>query len=101
MSVDTPAWVRDAAFYQIFPDRFAASDRVTKPGAVEPWDTPPTTHGFKGGDLLGIVERLDYLEDLGVNQAPAIVVIGRSEKASLIEGYIDADSLVQVVADAR
>jgi hypothetical protein len=41
------------------------------------------------------------VEDLGVNQAPAIVVIGRSGKASLIEGYIDADSLVQVVADAR
>lgn len=67
MSVDTPAWVRDAAFYQIFPDRFAASDRVRKPGAIEPWDTPPTTHGFKGGDLLGIAEHLDYLEDLGVN----------------------------------
>jgi hypothetical protein len=41
------------------------------------------------------------VEDLGVNQAPAIVVIGRSGKASLIEGFIDADSLVQVVADAR
>jgi len=41
------------------------------------------------------------LEDLKVNQAPAIVVIGRSGKASLIEGYVDAGSLVQVVADAR
>jgi hypothetical protein len=41
------------------------------------------------------------VEDLGVNQAPAIVVIGRTGKASLIEGYIDAESLVQVVADAR
>jgi hypothetical protein len=41
------------------------------------------------------------VEDLGVNQAPAIVVIGRRGKASLIEGYIDAESLVQVVADAR
>ena len=67
MSVDTPAWVRDAVFYQIFPDRFAASERVPKPGALEPWDSPPTTHGFKGGDLLGIAERLPYLEDLGVN----------------------------------
>ncbi len=67
MSVDTPAWVRDAVFYQIFPDRFAASERVPKPGGLEPWDTPPTTHGFKGGDLLGIAERLPYLEDLGVN----------------------------------
>jgi len=67
VSVDTPDWVRDATFYQIFPDRFASSDRVRKPGAIETWDTPPTTHGFKGGDLLGIAERLDYLEDLGVN----------------------------------
>jgi hypothetical protein len=41
------------------------------------------------------------LEDLQVSQAPAIVVIGRSGKADLIEGYVDAESLVQVVADAR
>ncbi len=67
MSVDTPAWVRDAVFYQIFPDRFAASERVPKPGPLEPWDMPPTLHGFKGGDLLGIVEHLDHLEDLGIN----------------------------------
>jgi neopullulanase len=67
VSVDTPDWVRDATFYQIFPDRFASSERVRKPGDIEAWDTPPTTHGFKGGDLLGIAERLDYLEDLGVN----------------------------------
>ena len=41
------------------------------------------------------------LEDLGVTQAPAIVIIGRSGKAKLVEGYIDGPSLVQVVADAR
>jgi neopullulanase len=67
MPIDTPAWVRDAVFYQIFPDRFASSDRVEKPGRLEPWDSPPTVHGFKGGDLLGIEEHLDYLEDLGIN----------------------------------
>jgi cyclomaltodextrinase len=64
---DPPAWVADAVFYQIFPDRFATSARVAKPGPLEPWDTPPTNHGFKGGDLLGIVEHLDYLQQLGVN----------------------------------
>nr|MBA3307171.1 glycoside hydrolase family 13 protein [Chloroflexota bacterium] len=63
---DTPDWVRDAVFYQIFPDRFASSERVPKPGPMEPWDAPPTHHGFKGGDLLGIVERLPYLQDLGI-----------------------------------
>jgi neopullulanase len=66
MSVDTPGWVRDAVFYQIFPDRFASSQRVPKPGALEDWDAPPTNHGFKGGDLLGIVEHLDYLQDFGI-----------------------------------
>ena len=65
--IDSPAWVRDAVFYQIFPDRFARSARVPKPGPLEPWDTPPTVHGFKGGDLLGVVEHLDHLERLGVN----------------------------------
>jgi hypothetical protein len=41
------------------------------------------------------------LEDLEVSQAPAIVIIGRSGQAELLEGYVDADTLVQVVADAR
>lgn len=58
-TVLTPEWVKDAVFYQIFPDRFAQSDHVAKPSHVEPWDAPPTPHGFKGGDLLGIVEHLD------------------------------------------
>lgn len=62
-----PDWVQDAVFYQIFPDRFARSERVPKPSNLEPWDSPPTHHGFKGGDLLGVAERLDYLMDLGVN----------------------------------
>ena len=66
MSIVTPEWVRDAVFYQIFPDRFAASARVHKPGPMEPWETLPTTTGFKGGDLLGVAEHLDHLVALGV-----------------------------------
>jgi len=62
----TPAWVQDAIFYQIFPDRFAKSAQIEKPHNIEKWDTPPTVFGFKGGDLLGIVEHLDYLSDLGI-----------------------------------
>src|SRR5690606_1158133 len=62
----TPDWVRDAVFYQVFPDRFAKSDRVPKAGNLEPWDSPPTLAGYKGGDLLGVAERLAYLQDLGI-----------------------------------
>jgi cyclomaltodextrinase len=64
---ETPEWVKDAIFYQIFPDRFAKSEKVQKPNNLEPWDTPPTTYGFKGGDLYGVFEQLDYLQDLGIN----------------------------------
>jgi len=64
--VDVPEWVQDAVFYQIFPDRFAKSTRVPKPSGLEPWDAPPSVHGYKGGDLLGVVERLDHLQALGV-----------------------------------
>ncbi len=61
----TPDWVKHAVFYQVFPDRFAKSERVPKPSGIEPWDTPPTTYGYKGGDLYGVVEHLDHIIDLG------------------------------------
>jgi len=67
MTSHSPAWVQDAVFYQIFPDRFARSERAVKPTNLEPWNSPPTIRGFKGGDLFGVSERLDYLEDLGIN----------------------------------
>jgi cyclomaltodextrinase / maltogenic alpha-amylase / neopullulanase len=65
--ISTPEWVKDAVFYQIFPDRFAKSDRVKKPRLLQPWGSQPTDHGYQGGDLLGVVEHLDHLGDLGVN----------------------------------
>jgi cyclomaltodextrinase len=62
-----PDWVQDAAFYQIFPDRFGRSGRVPAPGPLEPWDAPPTEMGFKGGDLYAVVDALDELVDLGID----------------------------------
>ncbi len=66
-SIQTPDWVKDAVFYQIFPDRFAKSPRVPKARNLQPWGAPPTGHAYQGGDLLGVVEHLDHLADLGVN----------------------------------
>jgi neopullulanase len=62
---EPPGWIRDAVFYQIFPDRFARSGRVHPPGPMEPWESAPTVHGFKGGDLYGIIQRLDHIQSLG------------------------------------
>jgi neopullulanase len=66
LSPAIPSWVKDAVFYAIFPDRFARSSNLPKPANLEPWDSPPTLHGYKGGDLEGVREKLDYLVDLGV-----------------------------------
>lgn len=65
LKIQTPDWVKDAVFYQIFPDRFAKSASVMKPKNLEPWDTPPTPQGYKGGDLCGVLEHLDHIQELG------------------------------------
>ena len=73
MGITTPDWVKDAVFYQIFPDRFAKSygfgqnGYLAKPSNLQEWGAPPTHHGFQGGDLLGAADKLDYLLDLGIN----------------------------------
>ncbi|MGF1503867.1 MAG: glycoside hydrolase family 13 protein [Anaerolineae bacterium] len=68
MQLQTPDWVKDAVFYQIFPDRFARSDRTEHPPGLEfkPWGSPPEEQGYQGGDLRGVVDRLDYLQNLGI-----------------------------------
>ena len=65
-AIATPEWVKHAVFYQVFPDRFARSGRVLGPANLEPWDAEPTERGYKGGDLWGVLERLDHVQDLGV-----------------------------------
>lgn len=68
-----PDWVADRVFYQIFPDRFARASgaRDAQAEGLRAWDAPidAATDGYTcyGGDLDGIVERLPYLQALGVD----------------------------------
>jgi glycosidase len=55
-----PSWSQDAIIYQIFVDRFY-------PGEGNDWLSPQSPAGFYGGTLRGILEKLDYLSELGVN----------------------------------
>lgn len=64
---EPPAWVKDAVFYQIFPDRFANGDPSNDPESVLPWGGEPTPVNHFGGDLQGVIDHLDHLERLGVN----------------------------------
>lgn len=77
----TPKWARGAVMYQIFVDRFYNGDPTNDVETreysyirdysikVEDWNKYPATMGvreFYGGDLQGILDKLDYLQDLGV-----------------------------------
>lgn len=56
-----PQWARDAIIYQIFIDRFYSGD------ASPDFKRADSPLGFYGGTLRGIIDKLDYLTDLGVN----------------------------------
>lgn len=77
----TPDWAKGAVFYQIFVDRFFNGDssndvldneyKYIGEGTVEvrDWNKYPAINGireFYGGDLLGVMKKLDYLKELGV-----------------------------------
>lgn len=77
----TPDWAKGAVMYQIMVDRFNNGDKsndvMTNEYAyigrgvskVENWVEPPAVDGtrqFYGGDLQGVIDKLEYLEKLGV-----------------------------------
>lgn len=78
----TPDWAKGAVFYQIYVDRFyngdPSNDVLTneyqyigdKTVRVEDWNKYPAAMGvreFYGGDLQGVLDKMDYLQDLGVD----------------------------------
>ncbi|WP_426983236.1 glycoside hydrolase family 13 protein [Bacillus cabrialesii] len=63
-----PEWVKSTVWYQIFPERFANGREDLSPENALPWGSKdPGVNDFFGGDLQGIIDKLDYLEELGVN----------------------------------
>lgn len=60
----TPRWAENRVVYQVFPSRFASSRGTPD----EQWYTAPISHRENlGGDLRGIINRLEHLSELGVD----------------------------------
>lgn len=77
----TPDWAKGAVMYQIYVDRFCNGDKTNDVETgeykyigdisrrVEDWSRypqPMDVRDFYGGDLQGIIDKLDYLQGLGV-----------------------------------
>lgn len=78
----TPKWAKGAVMYQIYVDRFyngdPSNDVLTaeyeyigdKTVHVDDWNKVPAIMGvreFYGGDLQGVLDKMDYLQELGVD----------------------------------
>ncbi len=77
----TPDWAKGAVIYQIYTDRFSNGDAFNDVEHAEyyyvggpvvkvgDWYKAPAVDGtkeFYGGDLQGVINKLDYLKDLGI-----------------------------------
>lgn len=61
-------WLQEAVVYQIFPDRFYNGDNSIDVEGTDQWGKGKVhRRSIYGGDLHGIIEKLPYLEELGVN----------------------------------
>ena len=62
-----PSWICNSIAYQIFPDRFYRPETAESRSDLDQWGGIPDRDNFFGGTLNGIIEKLDYLQALGVN----------------------------------
>ncbi|MBL4933113.1 glycoside hydrolase family 13 protein [Clostridium paridis] len=61
------SWLQESVVYQIFVDRFFNGNKDNDPKNTLRWGTSVTPKSMFGGDIKGIISKLDYLNDLGVD----------------------------------
>ncbi|MBV8035768.1 alpha-amylase family glycosyl hydrolase [Roseateles sp.] len=131
-----PSWARDIVYYYIFPERFRNGDKSNdpRPGGGRPqdryqdrdverhatWNERPfkpgsgdgsdTLHNndFFGGDLAGIIEKLDYIKALGANaiyltpvfRAPSNHKYDAADYKNIDPAFGSNDDFVRLCAEA-
>jgi autotransporter-associated beta strand protein len=135
---DSPDWVKNGVIYQVFPERFRDGDPTNNnaagefhydiPGGSivrstgEDWNTPlcdprdaegdcPQVWGqnFYGGDLQGIIDQMDYLDDLGVTilylnpvfESPSNHKYDTTDFSVIDDNFGDLDTFLALIAAAE
>lgn len=107
----TPKWVNDTIWYQIFPDRFCNGDHSIDPDYVVPWRNRGKVKNEEcfGGDLAGIIKKLDYLKELGINgiyltpinESPSNHKYDTTDYAKIDPRFGDEDTFKRLVLEAH
>ena len=104
----TPEWAKGAVMYQIFVDRFCNGDPtndvedgeyiyIGAPSVkIKDWSKVPAAmdiRNFYGGDLQGVMDKLDYLDDAAMNMAEVMGTTGMYKEALELLGQINKKTL--------
>lgn len=133
---EVPAWAQDVVYYYVFPERFRNGDKTNdpRPGGGRPQDRyqdrdverhatwnekpfkPNTGDGsdalfnndFFGGDLAGLIDKLDYIKSLGANalyltpvfRAPSNHKYDAADYKNIDPAFGSNDDFVRLCAEA-
>ena len=107
----TPFWVNKTIWYQIFPERFCNGNPDLNPENTLPWreEGEVNNQEFFGGDLEGIISKLDYLQKLGIsgiyltpiNKSPSSHKYDTSDYTEIDPHFGTDETMVQLVEEAH
>ncbi len=107
----TPDWVNETIWYQIFPERFCNGDPSINPEGTLPWRNKGsvTNKEFFGGDLQGIINKLDYIQGLGVsglyltpiNEAPTSHKYDTTDYTKIDPHFGSEETMITLVREAH
>jgi len=102
-----PDWAKGKVIYHIFPDRFYNGNSLNDPNGTVEWNSIPTRENFFGGDLKGILLKLDYLQDLGIGaiylnplfKAPSNHKYDTTDYYEIDPSFGDTNELIELVKE--
>lgn len=107
----TPYWVNETVWYQIFPDRFCNGNPAINPENCLKWGSKKKIGhtDLYGGDLQGIINKLDYLQELGItgiymtpiNESPSNHKYNTTDYERIDPHFGDEQTMKQLVQKAH